>query len=519
MAFRTSIAKSAILLTLANLIIRGVSMLFQVYLTGQIGAVGIGLMQLIMTVYGFSLTVGTSGLRVAAMYLSAEEFGLRRPEGIRQAMIWCLGTGTVLSAAVGAAMVLGADGLALYWIKDLRAAASLRLLGLSLPLSCVSAILTGYFTAVGQVGRLVLVEIADRIVTVAATVWLLRLGVSSDLSHACLSVVGGGALASVGSVAVLMAMLLLNFRGCKKEKQPLSMGRRLRKLCIPVALNDYLRSGLGTLEQFLIPYGLTRFGGSRTGALGSYGTIQGMVFPVMMFPTVVLFAVADLLIPELARCKAENNQARIRRMTEVCLQKGMAFSAVIAGLLLVLGDPLGLLLYNSTEAGLYLRLFAPLVPVLYLDCIVDGMHKGLGQQVYCVRVNTLTNLLDVIGLFLLLPRWGIGGYLFTYAVTHCINFYLSLRRLLQLSGAAPGLGALLKVICSTAAAVIFCRTVLPMAATWFHVLMGGGIYLGLCGCLLSKVLAVSGVSRYNQRKTSGGSHDTKTAAASHPTSV
>ncbi len=519
MAYRTSIAKSAILLTLANLIIRSVSMLFQVYLTGQIGAVGIGLMQLIMTVYGFSLTVGTSGLRVAAMYLSAEEYGLRRPEGIRQAMAWCLGTGVVLSAAVGGTMAAGADWLALYWVKDLRAAASLRLLGISLPLSCISAILTGYFTAVGQVGRLVAVEIADRIVTVAATVWLLGLGVSSDLSHACLSVVGGGALASVGSVAVLLVMLLRNFRGCEKEKQPLSMSRRLRKLCVPVALNDYLRSGLGTLEQFLIPYGLTRFGGSRTGALGSYGIIQGMVFPVMMFPTVVLFAVADLLIPELARSKAENRQNRIRRMTEVCLQKGVVFSGVIAGLLLVLADPLGLLLYGSTEAGLYLRLFAPLVPVLYLDCIVDGMHKGLGQQVYCVRVNTLTNLLDVVGLFLLLPRWGIGGYLFTYAVTHCINFYLSLRRLLQISGAEPGLRTLAKVFCGTAAAVIFCRRVLPMAATWFHVFMGGGIYLILCGVLLSKVLAVSGVSRYNQKKTPGGSHDTTTAAASHTASV
>lgn len=519
MAYRTSIAKSAVLLTLANLIIRSVSMLFQVYLTGQIGAVGIGLMQLIMTVYGFSLTVGTSGLRVAAMYLAAEEYGLRRPEGIRQAMIWCLGAGTVLSAAVGTAMALGAEALALYWVKDLRAAASLRLLGLSLPLSCISAILTGYFTAIGQVGRLVVVEIADRIVTVTATVWLLGLGISSDLSHACLAVVGGGALASVGSVAVLVAMLLQNFRGVQKERQPLSMGRRLRKLCVPVALNDYLRSGLGTLEQFLIPYGLTRFGGSRAGALGSYGTIQGMVFPVMMFPTVVLFAVADLLIPELARCKAEKNQTRIRHMTEVCLQKGMVFSCVIAGLLLVLANPLGLLLYQSAEAGLYLRLFAPLVPVLYLDCIVDGMHKGLGQQVYCVRVNTVTNLLDVIGLFLLLPRWGIGGYLFTYAVTHCINFYLSLRRLMQISGAEPGLCTLGKVLCGTLAAVIFCRRVLPMSGSWFHVILGGGIYLGLCGFLLSKVLAVSGISRYNQKKTSGGSHDTTTAAASHSASV
>ena len=91
--------------------------------------------------------------------------------------------------------------------------------------------------------------------------------------------------------------------------------------------------------------------------------------------------------------------------------------------------------------------------------------------------------------------------------------------LLQISGAEPGLCTLAKVLCGTLAAVIFCRRVLPMSNSWFHVILGGGIYLGLCAFLLSKVLAVSDISRYNQRKTSGGSHDTTTAAASHSASV
>lgn len=484
MASRTTIVKSTLLLTLANLAMRGVSMLFQVYLSGQIGAAGIGLLQLIMTVHGFSITIGTSGLRVAAMYLSAEEYGLRRPAGIRQAILWCLGTGTILSALVGAAMTFGAEWLSLYWVKDLRAAASLRLLGMTLPLTCLSAILAGYFTAIGQVGRLVIVEIADRAATVGATVWLLRLGVPNDLAHACVSIVGGGALASLGSVIVLLSMMAANHRQCGKPGESLSMGSRLRRLAIPVALNDYLRSGLGTLEQFLIPYGLTRSGGSRTGALADYGTIQGMVFPVMMFPSTVLFAVSDLLVPELALSKAQKNQRRIRRLTEICLQRGVVFAAMVAGLLFVLAEPLGHLLYKSTAAGTYLRLFAPLVPVLYLDCIVDGMHKGLGEQVYCVRVNTLTNLLDVIGLFLLLPRWGIGGYFFTYTFTHCLNFYLSLRRLLQISGAEPQWRFLLCTACCIMAGVLFCRFLLPLSSHWFHVLMGGGIYLAVTSCLL-----------------------------------
>ncbi len=430
--------RSTALLTLANVAMRAVSMIFQIYLSDQIGAAGMGLLQLILTVNGFAVTLGTSGLRIAAMYLPAEEYGHGRTGGIRQAVIWCLGCGLLLSSLVGGAMILGADALALTWIKDLRAAASIRLLGLTLPLTCLSSILAGYFTAVGQVGRLVAVELADRVATVAATVWLLQLGQANDLSHACISIIGGGGLASLGSLALLLGLMLQNFRRYDREGPSLSMGKRLRQLYVPVALNDYLRSGLGTLEQFLIPYGLTRDHGSRTAALADYGTIQAMVFPVVFFPTTALFALSDLLIPELALSHAQGKHRRIRRLTERCLKAGLLFSSAVAVLLLLCADFLGQGLYGSTAAGTYLRLFAPLVPVLYLDCLVDGMHKGLGQQIYCVRINTLTNLLDVAGLFFLLPRFGIGGYFFTYTVTHCLNFFLSLHRLLHITGAFSG---------------------------------------------------------------------------------
>ena len=484
MGSQGSIAQSTLLLTVANLAMRGVSILFQIYLTGQIGAAGIGLLQLILTVHGFAITLGTSGLRVAAMYLSAEEYGLRRFGGIRLAMLWCIGAGLLLSTLVGAGMAYFSEVLAQVFVKDLQAAASLRLLGLTLPLTCLSTILAGYFTASNQVKKLVVVEITDRLATVALTVWLLSLGIPGDQSHACVAIVGGSALASVGSVGVLLWLLLLDFRRYKKPAENLDMGKRLVRLCVPIALNDYLRSGLGTLEQFLIPYGLARCGGSRLKAMADYGTIQGMVFPILLFPSTVLYAVADLLVPELARCRAQRNSIRIRHLAQTCLHMGILFSAMVAGILYVNAEPLGYLLYKSTDAGRYLQWFAPLIPMLYLDCIVDGMHKGLGQQVYCVRVNTLTNLLDVIFLFLTLPRYGIAGYYFTYFFTHLVNFSLSLLRLLKLTDAAPSGRFLVKTTAIICFCIWFIRKFVPTAPNPWAILVSGGLYLILSISLL-----------------------------------
>lgn len=438
MGAKPTIAQNVGLLTAANLLMRGVSMLFQVYLTARVGAAGVGLLQLILSVNLFAVTLGTSGLRVAALYLSAEAYGLRRYGGVRQAMVWCLTAGLLLSALVGGAMMAFAEPLALSVVGDLRAVLSLRLLGLTLPLSCLSMILSGCFTACGQVRTLVAVEVGDKAATVVLTMLLLQQGVAGDLAHACAAIVGGNALAAVGSVAVLLGLLRRWLGKLDGGGAMPDMGRRLLGIAGPVAVSDYLRSGLGTLEQFLIPWGLSRFGGSHTQAMADYGVIHGMVFPVLMFPCTVLYAVADVLVPELARCRAEENQRRIRHVAGRCLRQGFLYAAAVAALLWLLAMPLGQLLYRSDDAGRYLRLFAPAVVMLYLDCLVDGMHKGLGQQVYTVRVNTLTSILDVALLYLLLPRWGIAGYYVSFWVSHGVNFYLSIRRLGELTGPLTG---------------------------------------------------------------------------------
>ena len=438
MGAKPTIAQNVGLLTAANLLMRGVSMLFQVYLTARVGAAGVGLLQLILSVNLFAVTLGTSGLRVAALYLSAEAYGLRRYGGVRQAMVWCLTAGLLLSALVGGAMMAFAEPLALSVVGDLRAVLSLRLLGLTLPLSCLSMILSGCFTACGQVRTLVAVEVGDKAATVVLTMLLLQQGIAGDLAHACAAIVGGNALAAVGSVAVLLGLLRRWLGKLDGGGAMPDMGRRLLGIAGPVAVSDYLRSGLGTLEQFLIPWGLGRFGGSHTQAMADYGVIHGMVFPVLMFPCTVLYAVADVLVPELARCRAEENQRRIRHVAGRCLRQGFLYAAAVAAVLWLLAMPLGQLLYRSDDAGRYLRLFAPAVVMLYLDCLVDGMHKGLGQQVYTVRVNTLTSILDVALLYLLLPRWGIAGYYVSFWVSHGMNFYLSIRRLGKLAGPLTG---------------------------------------------------------------------------------
>ncbi|MBR6425670.1 MAG: polysaccharide biosynthesis C-terminal domain-containing protein [Oscillospiraceae bacterium] len=483
---------SALLLTLANLLLRAIGMGFQVYLAGQVGAAGIGLMQLVLTVGGMAMTVGTSGVRVAGMYLCAEELGHGRRGGVRSAMACCMGYALVISALTGAALILLSPFIAGRWIGDEAAAPALRLTGAFLPFQCLTAVLGGYFTAAAKVGRLVLVDLAERLASIGLT--LLLLGPAENPGDACAAIVAGSALATMLGFFVLLSLYLRDARTFGPRSGP-GMLRRMGKLCAPLALNEYLRSGLGTLEHMLIPRGLSRTSGDHQAAMADYGAIHGMVFPILYFPTSVLYALSDLLVPELARCAARNMAQRTEHLTDKCLRLGCFYACLMAGGLYCLSDPLSLRLYpkNAAQVSLYLRLFSPLVLALYLDAIVDGMNKGLGQQVICVRYNTFTSLLDVALLLLLLPRWGIGGYYFSFSLTHLLNFFLSIRRLLLVSGHKLSLALPLKAaLCAVFACALALRLTLPGAPLLAELLVRAGAYLILYLGLAQLLRALSG---------------------------
>lgn len=461
------------LLTAANLLLRLVAMSFQVYLSGRIGAAGVGLLQLILSVKAMSFTMGSAGVRTCAMYLAAEEFGRNRPRGIHAVLAGCFQYSLVWSVAVMLLLWQLAPWLAEEWIGNTAAIPSLRVCALILPVCCLYGVMTGYFTAAGRIGDLVGVEFLEQGCAMAVTFVLLSRWAGADTGRACLSVVlGGGAAAFVS----YRALRLLHRGSLPPDPAPQKPPyRRILRISLPLAMADDLRSGLNTIENLIVPKRLARFSGT-TDAMADYGVLHGMVFPVLMFPLAILSSLADLLVPEFSRCAAGRRMPRVRYLARRGLRVSLLFGLCAAGVLYAGAAPLGELLYHNPEVGRALRLYAPLVPMLYADVIVDAACKGLGQQNANARYNLLTSFLDVTFLWLLLPKYGLWGYYLSFTVTHIINFVLSLRRLLLVSGARLEIGLFLRaVFCALAAGLS--AALLPSWAGLRGVLLPGAWYL------------------------------------------
>ena len=67
-------------LTIAALFMRTVGVSFNVYLTNQLGAAGIGLFQLVMTVFSMAITFASSGIRLAATRLVVDAISKDRAD-------------------------------------------------------------------------------------------------------------------------------------------------------------------------------------------------------------------------------------------------------------------------------------------------------------------------------------------------------------------------------------------------------------------------------------------------------
>ena len=100
---KNSMFYSALLLTGSNLDLRMVSMGFQVYLSGQLGAAGVGLLQLTMSVATLAMTAAMAGIRTTAMYLTAEEIGKGR-RGVDRVLSACFCYSFLCSLAVALAV-------------------------------------------------------------------------------------------------------------------------------------------------------------------------------------------------------------------------------------------------------------------------------------------------------------------------------------------------------------------------------------------------------------------------------
>lgn len=429
--------KNAVILTVTGLALRAAGMFFRVYIAGRVGAEGMGLYQLIFTIYSLCTTFATAGVSVAATRLAAEE--LTQPDMGRTAGV--LGRVVRLGLMFGMLAALAQFALAYpvakYWLGDARAELSLRILAPGLPFMAVGSAIRGYFFARRQVGPNSRSQIYEQIVRIGLVMAIMPLVLDWGIQYACAAVMLGNTVSEVISCLLMVWYYKRDTSrlfGKAKPWTPAGTRTRLWRIVAPVEGGRCLDSALHTVENILVPACLLAFLGSRETSLAQFGALKGMAMPILLFPFSFLNPLATLLLPEVTEAHILGHKKTLETLVGRIMLFTNMFSVLAGGLIALNAYPLARLLYHDESIGFYLAVLAPVLPGMYLDSMGDAVLKGLGEEVATFRYSIWDSTLRIGLVLLLMPKTGMKGFLFVMLCSNIMSALLNIFRISKVAG-------------------------------------------------------------------------------------
>lgn len=431
----SSFVKNAFILTATSLILRTVGIFFRVYMAGKLGAEGMGLYQLVFSVYTLAATFAAAGICTAVTRLVTDELACGSSGSVSRIMRRSVGLSMLIGLLSAVVIFVGADLIARLWLDDVRATLSLKVLCVSLPFMGASSCLRGYFIARRKVGTPSRAQLLEQAVRIVVIVWLMERLAPLGVAFGCMAILLGDAVAEIVSCLYQTVGYLWDRRhGTTGETTPPSpIFRRLIGIALPITAGRYLHTALRTIENVLVPAKLAEFCLSRERALASFGALKGMAMPLIFFPASFLTALSTLLIPEISEANALHQNARVKRAVNHTMHLTLTAAILLSGLFTLFAEELGQLFYQSEEVGFLLKVLAPLMPLMYVESVVDGILKGLNQQVSSLAYSVTDSGLRILLILFIVPHRGMEGFLFIMVLSNLFTAGLNIRRLLKVT--------------------------------------------------------------------------------------
>lgn len=431
---KESIIVGTLILTVANTVVRLVGMLFRIYLANTLGAEGMGLYQLILSMYMLMVTLATSGIRIAVSRLISEQLAMRNFSNAKKV----LHQSVVLSLLTGFASAFILYYFAGYMgsniLHDERSTLALLYLAPSLPFIAVSNCYKGYFYAVGKVSKTAIVQVAEQMVRIFVIFFIMDAFLPKGIEYGCAAVAIGMTAEELFSLILIWFFYIFDKKPFKhSSSKPDNMLLKILGIALPLSATSNLNSILRTVEDTMIPTRLLIYGLSSEMSMSLYGMIKGMVLPILFFPSSFLSSLSSILIPSVAGDNAKSNERKVSETLSKVLHFTLISGILVVAIFLTFPKEIAVAIYNDEQVGLMIKLISYVCPFMYLNMVISSMLNALGEQMSSFKVNLIESVLKISIIYFLIPVYGFNAYLFALFFTTILNTILYLTRLLQVS--------------------------------------------------------------------------------------
>ncbi len=402
------------MLTVSNLLVKGLGMFFKIPMNYIVGDTGMGYYNAAYTVYTFFYMLSTAGLPTAVSILVSRAAGVGREKQCRR----------VLHLSLALFCLMGAMGSAILWLfaeplSDFIGAPPAHLCitaaAPTLFFICIASALRGYFQGLSRMTPTAISQLLEALCKVGAGVagalYAMRRQ-SPPHVVAAWAIVG---LTIGGAVSMLYLLLCWLF----DKRQPDTPGEKadtigtllhkLGAIALPVTVSSAVMSLSGMVDTVLLQRLLQQNGLTQEGATTLYGNYTSLAVPLFNLPPVLVYPIAYALVPLLTRCMAEREHGRVKRYVNSALGLALLLGAPCAAGLSSMAEPILNLLYRGESARLAAPLLTLLSPSSLAVCLLAVTNAVLqavgkaGLPVYSMGVGAVVKILTTM---LLVPKWG-----------------------------------------------------------------------------------------------------------------
>ncbi|WP_150266583.1 stage V sporulation protein B [Paenibacillus tepidiphilus] len=504
---KQSFIQGTLILLAAGIINRMLGFIPRIALPRVMGAEGVGLYQLAYPFFIVLVTVITGGIPLAIAKMVAEAEGENQTDKSRR----ILHTGLALSTALGLLFTLAAY-FAAPWVAnviltDKRVYYTFVSMIPMISIVAVSAVYRGYFQGKQNMIPSALSSVLESVIRIFFMLWFAWLLLPKGIAFAAAGAMLG---VTVGELAGMLVLLWQYAYSLKKDKAaPASSAvvqpdapsageepsgkrllRRMLRIAVPVTAGRLVGSFSYLLESIITARSLALAGIAAAAATAQYGSLQGMVIPLLLLPGVLSSSLAVSLVPSLSEAAARQDMPTIHKRLQQALRLAMVTGAPFVAVMYIFAVPLCTILYGNADTAPMLRLMAPFALFLYIQSPLQAALQAMDRPGRAL-LNTLIGAVIKILLILLLasrPEFGIYGAIIAIIVNSVLVTLLhgySVVRLIKLSVRVSDPIKTVAALVIMAAGMSYIYTSVPLpGADWLKFLIsaicGMAIYLGLC---------------------------------------
>ncbi|MCL6459713.1 MAG: stage V sporulation protein B [Gorillibacterium sp.] len=409
------------ILLAAGVVNRILGFIPRIALPRVIGAEGVGLYQMSYPFLMVVLTLVTGGIPLAVAKLVAEAESDGDSHLAKRILGMSLLFTSSLSLFFAIICMVTAPYLTHLLFTDTRVFYTFVCLAPIIPIVGVSAVFRGYFQGKQNMIPTALSQVTETLVRIVGMLTLAISLAPLGLEYAAAGAMIGTLLGEIAGMSVLLIQYARSRTTGKRvrhipARSELVQTRKfvLRKVILvslPVTANRLVGSFSYFFESVLTVQCLAIAGVATAAATIQYGSLQGMIIPVLMLPGVLTYSLSVSLIPTLSEASAKGDLVTIHKRLHQSLKLALLSGTPFAVFMYVLSDPICYYLYANSEIGVMLRMMAPAALFIYFQGPLQATLQALNHSGKAL-VNTLVGTIVKLTLIFVLasnPSFGILG--------------------------------------------------------------------------------------------------------------